>query len=143
MRVTLDTNVLVAAFISRGVCHDLFEYLLRHHTFVCSEYILDEFRSVLITKIRIPKDKADASEQLIRSRAVMVEDAQLDERVSRDPDDDWILAAATNSSSTCLITGDDDLLSLRSFRGVEILRPRDFWEYEIRQTPGDPDETTR
>lgn len=134
MTVTLDTNVLVAAFISRGVCHDLFEYLIRHHSVVSSDYILDEFRSVLIRKIQVPKSKVRAAEKLIRDRALMVGDSQLDERVSRDPDDDWILSVATSSGSGCLITGDDDLLSLGRFRGIEILRPRDFWEFEIRMS---------
>lgn len=134
MTVTLDTNVLVAAFISRGVCHDLFEYLVRHHEIVSSEYILNEFRSVLVSKIRIPKSIAGSAEKLIRSRAFLVDDVQLDERTSRDPDDDWILSVAASSASDCLVTGDDDLLSLVSYRGIEILGPSDFWEFEIRRS---------
>ena len=136
MTVTLDTNVLVAAFISRGVCHDLFEYLIRHHTIVSSEYILAEFQKVLLEKIRIPTSRVAAAEALIRNQAHLTEDAQLDERTSRDPDDDWILSVAESSGSDCLVTGDDDLLSLGSFRDIDILPPNDFWEYEIRRSSG-------
>lgn len=134
MTVTLDTNVLVAAFISRGVCHDLFEYLVRHQTIVSSEYILDEIRRVLVDKIRSPASKVAAAEQLIRSRATLVDDVQLDERVYRDPDDDWILSVAASGLSDCLVTGDDDLLSLGTFRGIEIIRPSHFWAFEIRKS---------
>ena len=81
MTVTLDTNVLVAAFISRGGCHDLFEYLVRHHEIACSDHILDEFRTVLTNKIRIPESRVGATELLIRNRALLIENVQFGERV--------------------------------------------------------------
>lgn len=132
MRVTLDTNVLVAAFISRGVCHDLFEHLIRQHHVMSSEFILEEFRRILIEKIRVTIPKADAAEKLIRARATLVDDVALEESVSRDSHDDWILSVAFSSESDCLLTGDDDLLSLGDFRGIPIFRPSDFWEFETR-----------
>lgn len=132
MKVTLDTNVLVAAFISRGVCHDLFEHLIRQHHVMSSEFILAEFRRVLVEKIRVPIAKVDAAEKLIRARVMLVTDVALDERASRDPDDDWILSVAESSESDCLVTGDDDLLSLGDFQGIPILRPGVFWEFETR-----------
>ncbi len=132
MKVTLDTNVLVAAFISRGVCHDLFEHLIRQHHLMSSEFIIAEFRSVLVEKIRMPIPKVDAAEKLIRARATLVKDVALDQRASRDPDDDWILSVAESSESDCLVTGDDDLLSLGDFQAIPILRPGDFWEFETR-----------
>lgn len=132
MKVTLDTNVLVAAFLSRGVCHDLFEHLIRQHHVMSSEFILAEFRRVLVEKIRVPIPKVDAAEKLICARAMLVTDVALDERASRDPDDDWILSVAKSSESDCLVTGDDDLLSLGDFQGIPILRPGDFWEFETR-----------
>jgi putative PIN family toxin of toxin-antitoxin system len=136
MKVTLDTNVLLAAFISRGVCHDLFEHLAREHSIVTSEFILTEFRRVMVEKFRFEETKADAASHLIRDRATVVEDVELDESVSRDPNDDWILSVAHSSSSRCLITGDDDLLTLGTFRGIPILRPNKFWEFEMKDLGG-------
>ena len=132
MKVTLDTNVLVAAFISRGVCHDLLEHIIRQHHVVSSAFILAEFRRVLVEKIRVPIPKVDAAEKLIRARAMLVTDVALDERASRDPDDDWIPSVAESSESDCLVTGDDYLLSLGDFQGIPILRPSDFWEFDTR-----------
>ena len=48
-----------------------------------------------------------------------------------DPSDDWVLATALSSQATLIITGDDDLLSLGSFAGVEIVTPRQFLERYI------------
>jgi predicted nucleic acid-binding protein len=51
--------------------------------------------------------------------------------VSRDPDDDLVLATALAGGCECIVTGDNDLLVLRAYRGVEIIAPGDFAQYEI------------
>ena len=46
----------------------------------------------------------------------------------RDPDDNPILSAAIAYNCKFLVTGDDDLLELKSFSGVEIVSVRAFAE---------------
>ena len=46
--------------------------------------------------------------------------------MSRDPDDDRILACALASGADYLVTGDEDLLVLKQYVGTRILAPRDF-----------------
>lgn len=93
-------------------------------------------RRILLDKIRIPSIKEKVAVKLVRDRAMLTPDVPLDKNISRDPDDDWIVKVAASSKSDCLVTGDDDLLSLGDFRGIPILRPSDFWEFETR-TSGD------
>ena len=50
MKIVLDTNVLIAAFIARGVCSDLLEHCARQHTLVTSEFILTGDADLLILK---------------------------------------------------------------------------------------------
>lgn len=45
---------------------------------------------------------------------------------SRDPDDDHVLSCALGAQAQAIVTGDQDLLALHPFRGVEILAPADF-----------------
>ena len=52
MRIVLDTNILIAAFIARGSCNELVEHCVVHHDLVLSKPILGEFRNVL-AKVRI------------------------------------------------------------------------------------------
>ena len=42
LKVFFDTNVLIAALISRGFCHELLEYCVLTHTVITSNFILDE-----------------------------------------------------------------------------------------------------
>jgi len=50
VRILLDTNVLIAALIARGVCHQLLEHCVRNHELVTSEFILNEVREKLVEK---------------------------------------------------------------------------------------------
>lgn len=131
MKATLDTNVLIAAFVARGTCDEVLEHLVRHPTPVVSPFILGEFREKLTGRFGIPEAEAEAAVELLRSRVEVVEPEPLPEPVCRDPDDDHVLTAAQASGSACLITGDKDLLVLERFDGIPILRPSDFWAFEV------------
>ncbi len=50
MRIVLDTNVLIVAFITCGACSDLLEHCIRRHTLVASTHILGEFRKHMVGK---------------------------------------------------------------------------------------------
>ena len=52
MKLVLDTNVLIAAFIARGVCADLLEHCVLSHTIVASDDIFAELRTHLVGKFK-------------------------------------------------------------------------------------------
>ncbi len=130
MKIVLDTNVLIAAFISRGFCHELLEHCILTHTLVTSEFILNELAEKLINKFKYSAELADEVVTLLRSRMQVVAPAALSSPISRDPDDDNILAAAVTGNCDCIISGDKDLLVLKQFEGINIFSPRDFLENE-------------
>lgn len=130
MRVVFDTNVLIAAFVSRGVCNELLEHCYRSHRVVSSEFILREFEEKLRGKFKVPDYKAAAATALIRSSVESVAPTPLPVPICRDADDDWVLATARTGNCACIITGDKDLLVLDPFRGIRILAPGAFWAYE-------------
>jgi uncharacterized protein len=135
VRIVLDTNVLIAAFIARGVCHQLLEYCISHHDLVTSEFILAEVHEKLIEKFKYTSDIAAEVVSLLQSRMDVVMPASLDNPVCRDADDDNILATAVAGDCKCIITGDKDLLVLKQFQGINILSPGDFQAYEKSSEP--------
>jgi putative PIN family toxin of toxin-antitoxin system len=130
VRIVLDTNVLIAAFIARGMCSELLEHCVRHHKLVTSEFILNEFREKLTGKFKFTSEEADAAAALLLTRMIVVDPAGLVSPVCRDRDDDNVLATAVAGNCDCIITGDKDLLVLQRFSGIDIVSPRDFLEYE-------------
>jgi len=77
MKLILDTNVLIAAFIAKGLCHSLVEHCLRTHTVLVSEFIFQELREKLTQKFKYSAEDAQAVEDLLRSRMRMIEPAVL------------------------------------------------------------------
>ena len=130
MRLVLDTNVLIAAFIAKGVCHTLVERCLLVHAVITSEFIFDELREKLFRKFKFSQEDVIAVETLLRSRAQVVTPVPLASNVCRDPDDDMVLATAIAGEAVCIVTGDKDLLSLKKFEEVQIISPSAFETYE-------------
>ena len=130
MRIVLDTNVLIAAFIARGMCRELLEHCVRHHKLVTSEFILNEFREKLTGKFKFTSAEANAAAALLQTRMIVVDPTGLNSPVCRDADDDNVLATAAAGNCDCIVTGDKDLLVLRRFSGIDIVSAGDFLEYE-------------
>jgi putative PIN family toxin of toxin-antitoxin system len=126
MRVTYDTNSLVRIFARRGEMLVFRELVLtKQITLITSDFILDEAEEVLASKLGLTKQKAKIAVRTIARIATVVKPDEI-EKVSRDPDDDYILATAVKSKSEYLVTADKDLLILTEYNGVKIISPNDF-----------------
>ena len=128
MRVVLDTNVIVAAFAARGLCAEVFEVCITGHTLVASEYILAEVGSTLLTKVKLPRQIVRDVIDYLRDTTEIVEPDLINSSICRDKDDLPIIGTATKGNASCIVTGDADLLSLKSCLGIDVITPRDFWD---------------
>ena len=127
MRVFLDTNVLVAAFATRGLCADVTRVVLAEHQLITGEVVLTELRAVLVRRIKLPHTTIEDIVALLRDQEVVPKPRKPSEIPIRDPDDRWILASATAGRADVLVTGDRDLLDVADKASLPILDPRGFW----------------
>ena len=132
MRLVLDSNVLIAAFVARGLCADVLEHCIREHDPVTSLAILEEVRRNLVAKVRVSQRDANDAVRLLRERLELVEPVVLGEPVCRDPDDDVILGTALVAGADAIVTGDRDLLDMGTFKQIRMLSPRAFWSFASR-----------
>jgi uncharacterized protein len=134
MRVVLDTNIFIS-------------YLLSHHTGTISKIVEAAFDGsyVLVLPVasleelvakmrekeylakRISQDDAKQFVKLVVSIAEITPhiDAPLP-IVTRDKKDDYLLASALVYRADVLVSGDKDLLDLKSVEGVAMMHPIDF-----------------
>jgi len=126
VKVVLDTNVLVAAFATRGLCDAVLEVCLAGHDLVLSEPILKELRRHLRGKLKVPRPQTQAIVAFLREHATVIVPARVPADACRDRTDLPVLGTALAAEADCLVTGDRDLLDLREFRGMAILSPRAF-----------------
>ena len=126
MKVVLDTNVLLAAFATRGLCEAVFEACLASHEIILSEHILGELQRHLRGKFKAPGRQVDAILAYLRENATVVTSAKVPAGACRDRTDLAVLGTALAAEADCLVTGDRDLLDLKAFRGIPLLSPRAF-----------------
>jgi putative PIN family toxin of toxin-antitoxin system len=123
--VVLDTNVIIAAMVAKGLCHEVVVRGLGSCTVVTSQGLLNELEQTLRAKFTLGPASTAFLEQF-RLRVRTVEPAPLSARVSRDADDDLVLATAVAAGAALIVTGDEDLLVIGRHSAIEIVSPRDF-----------------
>ncbi|MEQ1573972.1 MAG: putative toxin-antitoxin system toxin component, PIN family, partial [Vicinamibacterales bacterium] len=128
MRVFLDTNVLVAAFATRGLCADVMRVVLAEHQLITGDVVLSELRKALGRRIKLPAATIEDILALLREQEVVPKPRKPSELPIRDPDDRWILASAMAGRADVLVTGDRDLLDVADKVPLPILDPRAFWD---------------
>ena len=133
MRVFLDTNVLVAAVATRGLCADVLRLVLVHHELVTSAVVMEELLRVLSEKIRVPDELVRGARELLE---VFIAPAVADHEGPllsiRDESDVAVVRSALAAGADVLVTGDRDLLEPNC-----VLSPRAFWELLRAQSPSD------
>lgn len=128
MRVFLDTNVLVSALATRGLCSELLETVINEHELLIGDPVLKELRRVLADKLRLPKPLIASFEDLLKTEGqIIVTEGTLALSVV-DVDDIPILACAVFAHADVVVTGDKALLELRSIGEIPILSPRQLWQ---------------
>ena len=137
MKVFLDTNVLVAAFATRGLCADVLRLVLVHHELVTSAVVVEELQRALSEKIRLPDDVVARARELLEAFTTPAVAGREETPLSiRDESDVAIVRSALGADADVLVTGDRDLLEAEV--PIRVLSPRAFWE--LLRAQARPDE---
>lgn len=132
MRIVFDTNVLFAAFATRGLCDALLAACLQEHQIILSEYILAELSPHLRVKLKMADGQVDEIVLFLRQQSTIVAptSAQID---FTDQDDLPVLGTAVAGQADVLVTGDAELQKLGRYERFAILSPRDLYDRLVRE----------
>lgn len=128
MKVVLDTNILISAFVFPGGPHeDVFRAALEGRIeLVTSPPLLAELGRVLSSRFGWgPSVAEEAVAQVSRIGTVVRPEETLAE-IAEDPDDDRVLEAALEGRADVIVSGDRHLLRLRAWRGIKIEKAAPF-----------------
>jgi len=129
MRLILDTNILVSAFVFKSeTANIVVRHAAKKHTLLFSESTFKELKSTLL------KPKFAEIVELPTIRKFIINLFRIGEFIDpkikiaecRDPKDNKFLELAVAGNADCIVTGDKDLLVLNPFRGIKIKSPSDF-----------------
>ena len=130
MRVVLDTNTVVSGFLWENPPRRLIDAATEDRiTLYTSEALIEELTGILprpkfARRLAEKQLSIPALIERYRVLADIVAPALLSRAVSKDPDDNLVLATALAASSELIVSGDADLLTLGSFRNIRILTPQ-------------------
>jgi putative PIN family toxin of toxin-antitoxin system len=132
MKVFLDTNVLLSAIISNGLCADLLKALKntqpdvfdRTTCFTCQRVLL-ELKEHLPTKFKWSALETEAAITAFSDEYTLAPPAYTTVPC-KDADDGWILADAQLAGCDYFITGDKEVLALYSVGSMRICTPREM-----------------
>ncbi len=132
MRIVADTNIVVLGLLWHGPSRQLLQ-AAREGTIelFTSGNLLAELEEILLRKkfaARLAKANVQPHDLVTgyAALATVVQPAQIEPVVLRDPDDDAVIACAVAANATKIISGDKDLLSLGKHRDIEIIRVAEF-----------------
>ena len=138
-RYIFDTNVIISALLlSDSVpAHALF-HALDHGRVLLSQSLAQELSDALshekFSHYVTPEERGRFLEALIReSELVPITESV---QACRDPKDDRVLELAVNGNASLIVTGDDDLLVLNPFRGIQIVTPATLLKLVRQQSSG-------
>lgn len=131
MRAVIDTNVLLSGLIWHGAPHARIEQVRTGAlTLVSSPALLAELAEVVARakyRTTLARSNSNAERMLAEVRLLVeiVDPPPLPTPVSRDPDDDAVLALAVAAQPDLIVSGDRDLLILGVHDGVPIVTRAD------------------
>lgn len=135
MRVFLDTNVLVSAVATRGLCADVLREVLLSHQLVLSTPLLIELKRIFQTKIGIPQEIIADFINVLTQDSTLSENSERIDIDINDQNDILILSTALHGNAELFVTGDRELLEIGKIQTMRIVSPRQFWEKLKTQPP--------
>lgn len=128
MRIVCDTNVLVSGILFGGNPRNILQASTRgmFENFVSPDILRETHDVLLRPKFGLSARQVDG---IIKYLSDSFENVFPEIRVSEiaaDPDDDRILEAALAAGADCIVSGDADLLRLKTWKKIRILSPSEF-----------------
>ena len=134
MRIVVDTNVIASAVYFGGKPYDLLKLIMEEKvSAIASKEIVDEYEEILARlQHKFPKLSKSIPFQEIVGKLTVIK-VSSDIRICRDSEDDKFISdkfisCAVDGRCIYIVSGDNDLLSLKDYDGIEIITVAQFFE---------------
>ena len=133
-RAVIDTNLFISGlFTQKGFTYLLQElWLTKAFELAVSGRILAEINATLQKpylhkKLFVHENEEDEIIDLIRKQAfVVTRDRYKTDKLKTDPDDNKFLACALEAKADFIVSGDNHLLELKHYQGIQIVTVKIF-----------------
>ena len=129
LNVVIDTNIFISALMGGKIARTVVDALIdSKSSLVISAELFNEL-TLTVNKPRlapfIQGENVTLLISFIKTKATFVKPLE-EITICRDPEDNKVLEAAVAGNADVIVTGDKDLLVLKSFQGIPIVTPKIF-----------------
>jgi len=129
--VVLDSGIWISAFQFGGTPQAALDSVFMEHTIAICDQIVTEVRATLVRKFSWKDDEVLSNLLAYTSEGTSVEVTGSVSGVCRDPKDDMVFECAIKAQADIILSGDNDLLSVKTYRGVSVLTVRQYLDRYI------------
>lgn len=133
MRILIDTNILISGLFFGGLPKRLLAEIDENFNVCVNEKILSEYNQQIDKKVSNPKYHLDEKIRGKFFNSLQSFEIKSDLKICRDPDDDKFINCAIDAKAIYIVSGDNDLLTIKNFAGIEIVTAREFYDRYLRQ----------
>jgi putative PIN family toxin of toxin-antitoxin system len=126
MNVVLDTNVWLSAFLFKGSCLRILSFSVSHFKIYRSDFLELELKEKLKNKFQLEDILLNELINRFQRITYYIAAETVVPDVCSDKDDNYILQICESCNADLLITGDKELLKLKTFQETQIISPSQF-----------------
>ncbi len=133
IRAVIDTNILVSGIISpKGAPRKVLDLARKEIFKVVSSISINHevlnvlHRDYIYAKYSINEKTIDDISAFLYEGTILTEDRYAVAKIRKDPKDDKFIACAVEGEADYIISGDEHLLSLKHFKGIQIVDAHGF-----------------
>jgi uncharacterized protein len=130
MKIVIDSNIFVSSFFWGGYPREVFERIINglDELYITDE-IIREITSVMNSKkFNVNSIEIEDYVKIIERYSKKVVLKSVPKSISRDKKDDKILQCGLDGNVDYIVTGDKDLLVLKEYETIKIIKPKDYLE---------------
>ena len=135
MIVVFDSGVWVSALHFGGTPLDALDSVTGRSLIAVCDPILEEIHSVLRLKFKWRQERIDQALAEYASETFVVQTRGNLRGICRDPKDDMVFECAVLAGASIIVSGDKDLLALKTYEGIHVLTPREFLQLLESRVP--------
>jgi len=130
MKIVIDSNIFVSSFFWGGHPREVFERVINglDELFITDEIKKEIFSVMSSSKFAVKISEIEDYIKIIEKYSINIELKDTPKSISRDKDDDKILQCALDGNAEFIITGDNDLLVLKEYKTIKIIKPKNYLE---------------
>ncbi len=131
-KVVLDTNILISALGWKGKPKLIFEKVLNEELelFMPDKQLEEIIRVLDYPKFNFSPEQKSKFIDIVLGVADLIKLDKIINIIKDDPEDNIIITSTVVGNVDFIITGDEHLLSLKKFKGINILNANDFLNLE-------------